>query len=82
MSTFTRCSSITMPSPPQVSHGSVGTRPSPPQTSHTAERTSWPNAVRETAWSCPVPPQREHVSIGVPGFAPLPWQVPQRARTS
>ena len=43
-------------------------RPSPPQVSQMAERTSWPKAVRETAWSWPEPWQRGHVSIGVPGL--------------
>ena len=48
--------------------------PSPPHRSQTVERTSCPNAVRVTARSWPDPPQRGHVSIGVPGSAPLPWQ--------
>jgi hypothetical protein len=42
-------------------------------------RTSWPNAVRATRWSWPVPSQFEQVTIGVPGSAPLPWQVPHSA---
>ena len=71
-----------MPSPRQVSHGSRGIRPSPPQVSQTTLRTICPNAVRETACSWPAPPQREHVSIGVPGLAPLPLQVWQRVRAS
>ena len=62
--------------------GCSGTRPSPPQTSHTAVRTSWPKRVRETAWSWPEPWQRAHVTIGVPGSAPLPWQRSQRTSTS
>ena len=37
---------------------------------------------RETAWSWPEPWQRGQVSIGVPGLAPLPWHVWQRARAS
>ena len=44
------------------------------QTSHTWLRTIWPNAVRATVRSSPVPSQRPHVSIGVPGSAPLPLQ--------
>ena len=56
-------------------HGCLGTRPSPSQVSQTVARTTWPNGVRVTARSWPAPPQRSHVSIGVPGSAPLPWQV-------
>ena len=58
--------------------GSRGTRPSPWHTSHAAARTTWPNGVRETARSWPVPSQRAQVSIGVPGSAPLPWQCSQQ----
>ena len=71
-----------MPSPPHSSHGSRAMRPSPPQVSQIAVRTIWPKAVRETACSWPEPWQRGQVSIGVPGLAPLPWQVWQRARAS
>jgi hypothetical protein len=45
-------------------------------------RTTCPNGVRVTACRRPVPPQREHVSIGVPGSAPLPWQRSQRVIAS
>ena len=58
------------------------TRPSPWQTSQTTVRTICPNGVRVTACSCPAPPQRSQVSIGVPGSAPLPWQCSQRSTAS
>ncbi len=60
----------------------MGTRPSPSQTSQTIVRIICPNGVRVTACSCPAPPQRSHVSIGVPGSAPLPWQCSQRSTAS
>ena len=62
--------------------GCLGTRPSPWQTSQTTVRTICPNGVRVTACSCPAPPQRSQVSIGVPGSAPLPWQCSQRSTAS
>jgi hypothetical protein len=60
--------------PVAVAQGVCATRPSPPQASHATWRTTWPNGERVTAWRIPEPPQRSHVSIGVPGSAPLPWQ--------
>src|SRR3954462_227687 len=82
MSTSSVRVAATRPRPRHSEHGTVGTRPSPPQVSHTWVRTSWPNAVRETARSWPAPPQRLQVSIGVPGSAALPWQRGQRSTTS
>ena len=60
--------------PLQTLHGSRATLPSPWQTSQAVVRIIWPNGVRDTARSWPLPWQRGHVSIGVPGSAPLPRQ--------
>jgi hypothetical protein len=75
-------SSIRCPPPPQTPQGCSGTRPSPPHTSHSPVRTSWPKRVRATVCSWPVPWQREHVTIGVPGSAPLPLQCSHRTSAS
>ena len=63
-----------LPRPWHSVHGVWATLPSPWHTSHAVARTICPNAVRVTACRRPVPPQRSHVSIGVPGSARLPWQ--------
>ena len=70
------------PLPRQDLHGSRGTRPSPWQASQAAARTTCPNGVLATVRSWPAPPQREQVSIGVPGSAPLPRQCSHSATTS
>jgi len=57
---------VTRPRPRQSRQGSVGTRPSPWQTSQAIVRTICPNGVRVVACSCPLPPQRSHVSIAFP----------------
>jgi hypothetical protein len=82
MSTEIRRSAAVRPRPRHSRHGVRATDPSPPQVSHTAARTIWPKAVRDTARSCPAPPQRSQVSIGVPGSARLPWQRSQRVTAS
>ena len=82
MSTETFLRSTLRPRPRHSWHGFLATRPSPPQTSQAAARTTWPNGVRETARSWPVPPHLAQVSIGVPGSAPLPWQCSQRSTAS
>ena len=71
-----------MPRPSQVWQGCSAIRPSPPHLSHSAVRTIWPKRVRWTAWICPAPLQRSQVTIGVPGSAPLPWQVSHSAVAS
>ena len=73
-STLTFGRSTLRPRPRHTLHGSRATFPSPWHTSQTAVRITWPNGVRVTALSCPLPWQREQVSIGVPGSAPLPRQ--------
>ena len=82
MSTFTcRCAAI-IPRPEQVWHGGSAIRPSPPHLSHSAVRTIWPKRVRWTAWIWPAPRHLSQVTIGVPGSAPLPWQVSHSAVAS
>ena len=70
------------PRPRHSPQGCLAVRPSPWQVSQTTVRIIWPKGVRVTACSWPAPPQRAHVSIGVPGSAPLPWQCSQRSTAS
>ncbi len=76
------CVSTSRPRPWQRVHGRWAFLPSPPQTSQVIVRAIWPNGVRLTACRTPLPPQRSHVVIGVPGSAPLPRQRSQRSTTS
>ncbi len=75
MSTFTWRSSAVIPRPSQVWQGVSAIRPSPLHLSHSAVRTIWPKRVRWTCWIWPWPRHLSQVTIGVPGSAPLPWQV-------
>jgi len=77
-STFSFRRRAVRPRPRHSVHGSRAILPSPAHASHTTARTIWPNGVRDTERSWPVPSQRGQVSIGVPGSAPLPLQCSQR----
>jgi hypothetical protein len=81
-STLTVRVTTSRPRPSHRVQGSSATLPSPPQTSHVTVRATWPNAVRLTACRMPLPAQRSHVVIGVPGSAPFPWQRSQRSTAS
>src|SRR5512133_1002864 len=51
------------PAPPHSAQGLSATFPSPWQSPQVVARTSWPNGVRETMRTSPLPPQRSQVWI-------------------
>ena len=70
----------TRPRPRHVEHGICTIWPSPPHFEHVVCVTNWPSGVWRTWRWIPLPPQRSHGTISVPGCAPLPRQVWHVAR--
>src|SRR6185436_17109725 len=75
--TFTFFDFGTTPSALHVLHGVLMTAPRPPQRAHGAVNMTKPRALD----TCPVPRHAEHASGLVPGAAPAPPHVSQRAGT-